>query len=48
MVVGVGVVDSKGLLLIHGCQVAHLGYWEDRCRAGEGQLCLRGEGDGPW
>lgn len=41
-------VDSKSLLFIHGSQVAHLGAWEDRCRAGEGQLCMRGEGDGPW
>ena len=30
MVVGVGVVDSKCMLLIHGCQVAHLGNWEAR------------------
>lgn len=42
MVVGVGVVDSKCMLLIHGCQVAHLGNWEARLQGRGGPTLFEG------
>lgn len=38
---------NRVLALNHASQGAHLGAWEDRCRAGVGRPCVRGEGDGP-